>query len=62
MEFKEAEDEEAQNSIEKRLEFFDDILSSNLRDISKLEGQRDEIKAAFATDLSEIKKYYAKGN
>ncbi|RUS90473.1 hypothetical protein EGW08_001741, partial [Elysia chlorotica] len=60
LEFQEAEDEEVQTSIEKRVEFFDDILSSNLRDISKLEGQRDEIKSAFASDLSEINKFYAK--
>ena len=61
MEFREAEDEEAQKSIEKRVDFYDEILSSNLRDISKLEGQRDEIKISFASDLSEIQKFHAKG-
>ncbi|GFS14909.1 trichohyalin-like [Elysia marginata] len=60
VEFREAEDEETQKSIDKRVEFYDDILSSNLRDISKLEGQRDEIKTSFETDLKDIQKFYAK--
>lgn len=60
MEFRESEDEEAQKSIDKRVEIYDDILSSNLPDISKLEGQRDEIKTSFENDLLEIQKYHAK--
>ncbi|GFO40993.1 trichohyalin-like [Plakobranchus ocellatus] len=60
IEYKEAEEMETQSESDKRVLFFDDILSTHLKGASKLEGQRDEIIASFKSDLNEIQKFYSK--